>query len=51
MGQVYLEPMRKELSLTRASVSTIFGILPAVTLGAGQLLLLCKKSCFLKLGF
>ena len=36
MGQVFLEPMRTELSLTRASVSAIFGILPAVTLGAGQ---------------
>jgi hypothetical protein len=38
MGQVFLEPMRNELSLARASVSTIFSILPAVTLGAGQLL-------------
>ncbi|CAF1402437.1 unnamed protein product [Rotaria sp. Silwood1] len=37
MGQVFLEPMRKELSLDRASVSTIFGILPAVTLGAGPI--------------
>lgn len=37
MGQVFLEPMRKELSLNRAPVSTIFSILPAVTLGAGQL--------------
>ncbi|CAF4056501.1 unnamed protein product [Rotaria sordida] len=37
MGQVFLEPMRKELSLDRASVSSIFGILPAVTLGAGPI--------------
>jgi hypothetical protein len=40
MGQVFSEPMRKELNLTRASVSTTFSILPAVTLGAGLLLLL-----------
>ncbi|CAF3297914.1 unnamed protein product [Rotaria socialis] len=37
MGLVYLEPMRSQLLLGRASVSTIFGILPAVTLGAGPI--------------
>ncbi|CAF4332007.1 unnamed protein product, partial [Adineta steineri] len=37
MGQVFLEPMMKQLSLSRASVSAIFGILPAVTLGAGPI--------------
>ncbi|CAF2926047.1 unnamed protein product [Rotaria sp. Silwood2] len=35
MGQTFLEPMRNKLGLDRASVSTIFSILPAVTLGAG----------------
>ncbi|CAF3180066.1 unnamed protein product [Rotaria sp. Silwood2] len=35
MGQVFLEPMRTKLSLDRASVSSIFSILPAITLGAG----------------
>jgi len=40
MGQVFLEPMMTKLSSNRASVSAIFSILPAVTLGAGQLLLL-----------
>ncbi len=40
MGQVFLEPMMTKLSSTRAWVSAIFSILPAVTLGAGQLLLL-----------
>jgi hypothetical protein len=46
MGQVFLEPMRTELKLTRTSVSAIFSILPAVTLGAGQLLLLWNEFCF-----
>jgi hypothetical protein len=40
MAQVFLEPMMTKLSSNRASVSAIFSILPAVTLGAGQLLLL-----------
>ncbi|CAF3579985.1 unnamed protein product [Rotaria sp. Silwood1] len=34
MGQVFLEPMRTKLSLDRASVSIVFSILPAITLGA-----------------
>ncbi|CAF2044640.1 unnamed protein product [Rotaria magnacalcarata] len=37
MGLVFLDPMRAQLSLDRASVSAIFGILPAVTLGAGPI--------------
>lgn len=37
MGQAFLEPMRETLKGDRASVSTIFSILPAITLGAGQL--------------
>ncbi|CAF3606254.1 unnamed protein product [Rotaria sp. Silwood1] len=40
MGQVFLEPMRTKLSLDRASVSIVFSILPAITLGAGKLLIL-----------
>ncbi|CAF3709834.1 unnamed protein product [Rotaria sp. Silwood1] len=37
MGQVFLEPMRTKLSLDRASVSIVFSILPAITLGAGPI--------------
>ncbi|CAF1062959.1 unnamed protein product [Rotaria sordida] len=37
MGQTFLEPMRTKLALDRASISTIFSILPAVTLGAGPI--------------
>ncbi|CAF4676918.1 unnamed protein product [Rotaria sp. Silwood1] len=37
MGQTFLEPMRNKLGPDRASVSTIFSILPAVTLGAGPI--------------
>ncbi|CAF1200321.1 unnamed protein product [Adineta ricciae] len=37
MAQVFLEPMRKNLSLSRAAVSSIFSILPAITLGAGPI--------------
>ncbi|CAF3700446.1 unnamed protein product [Rotaria sordida] len=37
MSQTFLDPMRTKLALDRASVSAIFGILPAVTLGAGPI--------------
>ncbi|CAF1278715.1 unnamed protein product [Rotaria sordida] len=37
MGQTFSEPMRTKLALDRASISTIFSILPAVTLGAGPI--------------
>jgi len=36
MGEVFLAPMMSKLDKLRGPVSTIFGMLPAVTLGAGK---------------
>ena len=36
MGDVFLRPMMDNLNSKRGPVSTIFGILPAVTLSAGE---------------
>ncbi|CAF1366167.1 unnamed protein product [Adineta steineri] len=62
MGQVFLEPMMMELSNTRASVGSIFSILPAVTLGVGPIasvfinIVGCRKvtiagACIASFGF
>ncbi|UJR13350.1 hypothetical protein I4U23_000368 [Adineta vaga] len=37
MGDIYLQPMMNRLGEGRGKVSTIYGILPAVTLGAGPI--------------
>ena len=36
MGDVFLSPMMGALNSGRGRVSTIFGILPAITLGTGK---------------
>ena len=36
MGDVFLRPMMNHLNKSRGPVSTIFGILPAITLGIGK---------------
>ena len=37
MGELFLHPMKDRLQLGRGPVSTIFGIVPAVTLGSGPI--------------
>ncbi|CAF1266284.1 unnamed protein product [Rotaria sordida] len=57
MGQTFSEPMRTKLALDRASISTIFSILPAVTLGAGPIATVltnmygCRRVAIAGLGF
>ena len=36
MGDVFLRPMIDDLKKSRGSVSTIFGLLPAITLATGK---------------
>lgn len=36
MGDVFLQPMMEQLNKVRGPVSTIFGMLPAVTLATGN---------------
>ncbi len=36
MGDVFLRPMMDKLDRKRGPVSTIFGILPAITLATGK---------------
>ncbi|CAF3989976.1 unnamed protein product [Rotaria sordida] len=57
MGQTFSEPMRTKLALDRASISTIFSILSAVTLGAGPIATVltnmygCRRVAIAGLGF
>ena len=43
MGDVFLRPMMDNLHRTRGPVSTIFGILPAITLATGKYFLFDNK--------
>ncbi|CAF4084754.1 unnamed protein product [Rotaria sp. Silwood2] len=51
MGDVFLRPMMDNLKKTRGPVSTIFGILPAITLATGEeffslkMSFLCNSKC------
>ncbi|CAF4465550.1 unnamed protein product [Rotaria socialis] len=62
MGDVFLRPMMDNLNKTRGPVSTIFGILPAITLATGPIATIftntygCRKvtivgSCLAAFGF
>jgi len=46
MAEIFFEPMKETLHLERSYVSAIFSILPAVTLGAGQIFVLQTSYVF-----
>ncbi len=46
MGDVFLRPMLDRLNSKRGPVSTIFSILPAITLATGRRFFFKKNFCF-----
>jgi hypothetical protein len=47
MSEIYLHPMMEVLQSNRGHVTTIFGILPAVTLSSGEVFFLTGYFYFI----